>query len=350
MSWLSLRPPAVFAQGDSVFGTQVQLVLAEVSADQARVETNAVFGLFDQMHKQLHAWQPSEVMRLNAAIAAGQPFQASPRLAAILREARALSMASGGLFDPGISHLVKLWGFEADQFDGRQPPVAAEIETWRQRQPSLADLDIAANGVVNSRNRAVMVDLGGFAKGWALDEAAALLKSHGVRNALIDVGGNLMALGDKEGEAWTVGLQHPRRAGMLGSIALHCIALHCIALRDGEAIGTSGDYYRYFRAGGVRYCHIIDPHTGYPAQASQSVTVLADPAPHAGALSDGASKAPFITGPGEAGRQARASGVNKLLLVDAAGQVWATHQMAARIHWRQPKPVVHLLVLPTKAE
>nr|WP_294864026.1 FAD:protein FMN transferase [uncultured Pseudogulbenkiania sp.] len=71
------------------------------------METNAVFGLFDQMHKQLHARQPSEVMRLNAAIAAGQPFQASPRLAAILREARALSMASGGLFDPGISHLVK---------------------------------------------------------------------------------------------------------------------------------------------------------------------------------------------------------------------------------------------------
>lgn len=187
------------------------------------------------------------------------------------------------------------------------------------RGARIADLAISPDGVVTSANRAVAIDLGGFAKGWALDDAAAILRRQGIANALIDVGGNLLALGSKGGAAWRVGVQDPRKPGTLATLEL----------RDGEAIGTSGDYERFFQAEGVRYCHLIDPRSGFPAVQSEAVTVLVAPGPHAGALSDGASKPPFIAGRA-AMPLARRLGVQAVLIVDAQGRVWATDAMAAR--------------------
>ena len=330
---LALRQPELHSQGSYVFGTRVQLSIYGVSAEQARRAENAVFQLFDDMHRTLHAWQPSELMRMNAALAAGQPFVASPRLAEILRAAQSLSRHSQGLFDPGIGRLIQLWGFQDDQFNDSHFPSAAAVQALMAQRPGIADLQIAADGTVSSRKRVVAVDLGGFAKGWALDLAAARLRQLGVGNALIDVGGNLLALGSKGGEPWQVGIQHPRSSGLLATLEL----------RDGEAIGTSGDYYRYFSHGGIRYCHILDPRSGYPAWQSQAVTVLAAPGQHAGAMSDGASKAPFIGGPAHALTLSRATGINQVMLVDAAGQLWLTHAMAARLHWPAARPAIHWL-------
>ena len=330
---LALRQPELHSQGSYVFGTRVQLSIYGVSAEEAGRAENAVFSLFEDMHHSLHAWQPSELMRMNAALAAGKPFPASPRLAEILRAAQALSRQSQGLFDPGIGRLIQLWGFQDDQFNDSHFPTDAAVQALMAQHPGIADLQIAADGTVSSRKRVVAVDLGGFAKGWALDLAAARLRQLGVNNALIDVGGNLLALGSKGGEPWQVGIQHPRTSGLLATLEL----------QDGEAIGTSGDYYRYFSHGGIRYCHILDPRSGYPAQQSQAVTVLADPGQHAGAMSDGASKAPFIGGPAHALTLSRATGVNKVLMVDATGQVWLSHAMAARLHWPGSKPAIHWL-------
>lgn len=330
---LALRQPELHSQGSYVFGTRVQLSIYGVSADEARQAENAVFSLFEDMHRTLHAWQPSELKRMNAALAAGQPFAASPRLVEILRAAQALSRESQGLFDPGIGRLIQLWGFQDDQFNDSHFPTDAAVQALMAQRPGIADLQIAADGTVSSRKRTVAVDLGGFAKGWALDLAAARLRQLGVNNALIDVGGNLLALGSKGGEPWQVGIQHPRTSGLLATLEL----------QDGEAIGTSGDYYRYFSHGGIRYCHILDPRSGYPARQSQAVTVLADPGQHAGAMSDGASKAPFIGGPAHALTLSHATGVNKVLMVDATGQVWLSHAMAARLHWPGSKPAIHWL-------
>jgi len=329
---MTLRTPGVSAQGTYVFGTQVQLVLYGVEQDDARRATNAVFSRLNQMHAQLHAWRPSELTRLNAALAAGVPFQASPRLADMLREAQRLSRQSGGLFDPGIGRLIRLWGFQADQF-AVAPPSAQAVNALENQHASLNDLEISPSGRVSSRNPGVALDLGGYAKGWSLDEAAVILKSLGVKNALIDVGGNLLALGSKGDEPWRVGVQNPRHPGSLGTIAL----------RDGEAIGTSGDYDRYFIAGGQRYCHILDPRNGFPAKASQSATVLIDPGAHAGALSDGASKPPFIAGAHRALSLVQALGVNKLILVDGNGAIWVSPAMAGRVTWTDPHTRVHLL-------
>ena len=110
----------------------------------------------------------------------------------------------------------------------------------------------------------MQLDLGGYAKGYALDRAAELLRKQGIHNALINIGGNVLALGQHGNRPWRVGIQHPRKPGALATLELH----------DGEAIGTSGDYQRYFMLGKVRYCHLIDPRSGYPMQGVQAVTVL----------------------------------------------------------------------------
>jgi len=322
---LTLRRPEVYVQGTYVFGTRVQLALYGVPLEQAQQDADAVFAHFQAMHRSMHAWQPSELTRLNHSIAVGEPFQASTELAQVLRAAQQLSLETQGLFDPAIGRLIRLWGFQADQFDVK-PPSREVVEREAALRPRIADLTISPTGVVTSSNRAVAIDFGGYAKGWSLDDAAAILKQRGVENALIDVGGNLLAMGSKGGTPWQVGIQDPRKAG----------ALATLELREGEAIGTSGDYRRFFESNGVRYCHILDPRTGFPATQSESVTVLVKPGPHAGALSDGASKPPFIAGSAQAMSLARKVGVEAVLLVDAQGRVWASAPMAARLRFTDP--------------
>jgi thiamine biosynthesis lipoprotein len=112
--------------------------------------------------------------------------------------------------------------------------------------------------------------------------------------------------------------------------------LATIELADGEAIGTSGDYRRYYEIDGKRYAHIIDPRTGYPVPGVQSVTVLVPRQPGAGALSDAASKPIFIEGPGGWKEAAARMGVSCAMLVDADGVVHITRELSARIHFSDP--------------
>lgn len=303
-----------------VFGTRVEVTTWGVPEAQARDAVGAVLREFDRMHRSYHGWQPSELTTLNAAIARGEAATVSPELAGMLSEAKALSATGGQLFDPAIGKLIGLWGFHRDQFEALSPDAAALAEVVAAR-PSMADLSI--DGLrVSSRNKAVQIDLGGYAKGWALDKAATLLKAHGVHNALVNIGGNVLALGAKGDQPWKVGIQNPRGGG----------ALAALPLKDGEAIGTSGDYQRYFERDGQRFCHLIDPRSGRPATQTQSLTILITARPRAGTLSDAASKPAFIDGDHWRARVA-AFGIDHALRVDAQGHIVVTNALARRIEW-----------------
>jgi len=182
---------------------------------------------------------------------------------------------------------------------------------------------VVENNLVHSKNPAVKLDLGGYAKGYALDLASEYLRNHGVKNALINIGGNIIALG-KHGEApWRVGIQHPRKPGPIATLDL----------ADGWAIGTSGDYQRYFELAGKRYCHVIDPRNGYPAQGTQAVTILVPPGANAGTLSDVASKPIFISGPKERANAAAKMGMGNVMVIDAAGKIFLSAGMKNRLQW-----------------
>ena len=324
LGWLLLwalaacSPPPVHQQQSYVFGTLVEVSIYGAPEAQARDAAAAVLARFDALHRMLHAWQPSELSRLNTALARSEHATVPPELAAMLRDAQAMAVETGELFNPAIGGLIALWGFQADAPQERVPD-AAEIQAWVARRPRMADLHIEG-GTVWSDNPAVRLDLGGYAKGRALDDAAAILKAHGISNALVNIGGNVIALGERGDRPWRVGIQHPRQPGTLATLDLH----------DGEAIGTSGDYQRYFEAGGRRYSHLIDPRTGWPASALQSVTVLVA-GERAGTRSDALSKPLFIDGEARLAAHAARLGITRYLAVDAAGRIHASPAMKARL-------------------
>jgi thiamine biosynthesis lipoprotein len=314
-------------QESYVFGTRVELLVFGQTEAVAKSAAAEVLREFDRLHRSYHAWQPSELTALNDSIAAGKPHEVSAELAALLTEAQRVAAAGDYLFDPGIGRLIALWGFQSDEPAGGVP-APAKVAPLVAKRPSIADLKIVGTRVT-SRNPAVAIDFGGYLKGVALDRAAVILRGKGINNALINIGGNILALGSKGDHAWRVGIQHPRPGQVGGG------PLATLELRDGEAIGTSGDYHRFFMVDGQRYSHLIDPRSGRPATGTQSVTVLVDPGADAGMRSDALSKPVFVAGDG-AFAMAKQLGVSHVLKVGADGTARATPTMQARLKVEVP--------------
>jgi thiamine biosynthesis lipoprotein len=312
-------------QESFVFGTRVEILIAGLEEAQARPAAAAVLREFDRLHRTYHAWQPSELSALNAAIAAGKTHLVSPEMAYLIADVQRLSLLGDALFDPGIGGLIRLWGFQSEEFKSVLPEPAA-LAAWRAAKPGIADLQLVGTRV-SSRKPQLALDFGGYLKGVALDRAAAILHDQGVNNALINIGGNVMALGTKNGQPWRVGIQHPRRPGPLATVEL----------KDGEAIGTSGDYQRYFELNGRRYCHLLDPRNGEPVMHTQALTVLITPRAAAGTLSDMASKPLFIAGTGWPAL-AKKLAVEQVLRIDAEGRVEVSAALYRRLEFVGDRP------------
>ena len=313
------KEPLYHEQG-YVFGTLVDVSIYGLEEPQAREATGLVLREFQRMNDQFHAWQPSELSRLNAAFARGEHVSVSPELAAMLADATHYSVQSGGLFNPAIGSLIRRWGFQSDEFKP-QLPDAMVIAALAKANPQMTDV-VLVQGEAWSHSPAVQIDLGGYAKGYALDRAAVLLRERGVHHALINIGGNILALGQHGGRPWRVGIQHPRKAGPLATLEL----------QDGEAIGTSGDYQRFFEFGGKRYCHLIDPRTGQPQQGVQAVTVLTRGL-HAGVGSDVLSKPLFLAGTAAWVSVAKHMQVGEAMLIDDQGRIHLTAAMQKRLEF-----------------
>ncbi len=325
-----------------VFGTLVDVSIYGETDERAKLLVNHVMQDFQQLHYQLHAWktpnnhqpqnnpaysqQSSEIIALNTAFSKSKtPISISPLLADMLIDATKLSVKSQGLFNPAIGHLISAWGFQRDEFTA----VAIDddhIKSLVKSNPQMTDI-VIENNTAYSNNPVVKLDLGGYAKGYALDRAADYLRQQQVKNALINIGGNIIALGQHGKTPWRVGLQHPRQPS----------AIATLDLPDGWAIGTSGDYQRYFILNGKRYCHIIDPRTGYPVQHTQAVTVLIPPQPshqpQAGVLSDVASKPIFIAPADSKAQVAATLGIQYFMVIDQGGNIFVTQSLAKKIHW-----------------
>jgi thiamine biosynthesis lipoprotein len=209
----------------------------------------------------------SVVARINAA-AGGAWVACDPETLALLDYAAALYESSGGLFDATSGVLRRAWNFKAARLP--EPELLRgllELVGWPLVERHGSAVRLARAGME--------LDFGGFGKEYAADRAAALLRARGLRHGYVNLGGDLHVLGPRaDGGSWDIGIQDPRRNDA-------CIA--SIAVREG-ALATSGDYERYIEVGGQRYCHILDPRSGYPAADWRSVSVLAPLAVQAGSL------------------------------------------------------------------
>ncbi|WP_024301149.1 FAD:protein FMN transferase [Pseudogulbenkiania sp. MAI-1] len=327
------REPEPFRQESYVFGTRVEVTVLGEPEAKAQAAVAQALAELDRLHERLHAWKgDGELVRINRALAQGEPAPLAPDLAELLRSAQRAEALSDGLFSPALGGLVALWGFHADSFAPVTPDPAA-LRQLVEARPRLADLTLA-DGRLASHNRAVQLDLGGIAKGWALDRVRSQLKAAGIRAALVNIGGNVIALGQKsDGTAWKVGIQHPRRSE----------AMAVVELADGEAVGTSGDYQRYFELDGQRHCHLIDPRDGSSDCRAQAATVVVAPAADAGLRSDVATKPIYLADTARASYYASRFGIRDVLLVDGHGEVWLSRSMQARLHWLGEPPRIHLL-------
>lgn len=207
----------------------------------------------------------SEIGRANLS-AANRPVPIGEETGLVLEEALAWAEASDGAFDPCLGRAVALW----DVGERRVPPAPHELERFAA-QRLYRGLEIGRRGgglVVLYHDPDISLDLGGIAKGYGVDRAVEALRACGVSDGLVNVGGDLYALGTSDdGDAWTVGIRDPLAPSRL---------LASIEASD-QAVATSGDYLQYFQYGGRRYHHLLDPRTGEPsAGASHSVTVMAD--------------------------------------------------------------------------
>ncbi len=210
----------------------------------------------------------SIVSRINAAAGGPDVVGVDDETASLLNFAAQLHAFSDGLFDITSGVLRRVWDFKAQ----RVPDEAA----LQQVLPLIGWSQVEWTGQTIRLPRAGMeVDFGGFGKEYAADRAMAVLHATGQRHGYVNLGGDIRVLGPRaDGSAWRFGIQHPRHDE--GTIA-------SVELREG-ALATSGDYERYFEQAGRRYCHILDPHTGWPVTHWASVSVTAPACVAAGAL------------------------------------------------------------------
>jgi thiamine biosynthesis lipoprotein len=297
------------------FGTLVEIKTSGNPGQQADQAIQRIFSDFDIMHKNWHAWEPGQLTELNARLRTGSWVNADPSLLPLIRLSKQYSRSSDGLFNPAIGNLVKLWGFQQTSLPTR-PPGRHSIEKILRDLPTMEDVMIKGEKL-RADNPHIQLDLGAIAKGYAMSSAITSLRSQGIGNALVNAGGVLCGMGSKDDAPWRIGIRDPDAEGVLASIEL-----------DGaECVFTSGDYERYFLYNDIRYHHIIDPQTGYPADSSTSVTVL-----HAdGTLADAASTALFIAGPERLRDVAENMGIEMYLMIDRKGHLYMSEEMAARV-------------------
>lgn len=297
-------------------GTLIELSIRTGDAALAHEAFGVLEDDFAYWHDNWHAWNPGDLQRLNRQLPGGGCI-AAPDLIPLIERAQASSRTSRGLFDPAIGRLVELWGFNGGA-GPRTPPSAEAVTRLVKQAPAMDDLEI--NGrCVRSGNPAVMLDLSGFAKGYAVDNAIETLKTMGVTDAVVNAGGDVRAIGRHGNRPWSIGIQHPRAEGVIA----------WLNISDGEAVFTSGDYERFFRYQGKRYQHILDPRDGYPVGETASATVVHS----VGDVADAAATALVVAGPDEWTTIARNMDIDQAMLIDRAGRIYITPKLAERIHF-----------------
>jgi len=309
------------------FGTLIDLTIVGVEPEAFDRISAAIENDFAYMHHAWHAWDPGPLGRVNQLLPSGEPFVVPPSVLPLLERGIQLARASDDLFNPAIGKLIGLWGFHSEEMDPGSLPSAEEIERLVMANPRMSDLTL--KGItLRCTNPAVQIDFGGMGKGYGIDLAIQHLRELGVANAIVNAGGDLRAIGSRDGRPWRIAIRNPSGGGVIATLET----------RGDESVFTSGNYERYFTKNGKRYHHIIDPRTGYPAEGVKSVTVVHTEA----TVADAAATALFVAGPEHWHRIAEQLGIRFVLLVDEHGVLHMNPAMAQRLHLLDPSREIRL--------
>lgn len=318
-------PAPVYRSQFLAMGTIVSVAIGAREPQQAALASDEVAALASRLGRDWYAWTPDgngELAQLNSVLLRGGESAISPELSELLSRSATLTAASEGCFDPTVGQLVALWGFTGSERSPQALPSDRQIAAWRAHRPTFQQLHMLHNRV--RAGAPLQLDLGAIAKGRFIDLAIEVLRRRGVRNALIDAGGNIRVIGRGEKRPWRIAIRNPRSAEPLG----------WLTLRNGESVSTSGDYEHYALVNGQRVHHILDPRSGQPVEHTIAVTVVAADA----TLADAASTALMVAGPDAWPRIAARLGVRYVLRVDATGSIEMSSALHSRLHFSATVP------------
>ena len=281
MTACSPREP--FTKETFVMGTKAWVTIAGMKHEDADSAATEAFRELYRIESAMSTWRPqSELSRLNTE-ANGTPLPLSRELCSLIDSSLFYARATSGAFDVTVRPLVLLWGFQGGE---------TRIPSEEEISHALASVGHERITLDSRRSTVTLpagmqIDLAGIAKGYAVDRCVVILARRGVTNALVNLGGNIYAMGAPSGEkGWRVGIRDPNGAlETVGSLLLR-----------NEAVATSGNYENFVEIDGKRYGHIIDPRTGWPVSNVLSVTVVAP----SGLASDALSTGLFVLGPDRA--------------------------------------------------
>ncbi len=262
-----------------LMGTLVSISISNTDSEKANRSADLAFQEIRRIEQIMSTYLPeSEISLINRS--SGKDWRSvHPEILFVIQEALDYSRLSNGAFDITFKPLTRLWNFEPES----RPPDPKAVR-------ELLNLVDFRSVLIDKEERVLLkkpgmaIGLGGIAKGYAVDRAMAVLEDQGIMNAIINAGGDLRAIGrrSKTGR-WRVGIQDPRNRDAV---------IETIHVPDG-AVATSGDYEKYFIDKGIRYHHILDPRTGFPARGCRSVTVICPTA----MMADAMATAIFVLGP-----------------------------------------------------
>lgn len=309
------QPDPVYQRTIYTFGTLASISLYDLPRDQAVTTANEIERTLARLNRDWYAWGDGTLGELNRMLARSPRVAIDAELAQLIGRAFEFQRQSQGLFNPAVGEYVELWGFHDSDAEASLPDqqdlnaIDSPLGVRLTREGDQFYIETDRPGII--------LDLGGIAKGAALGVCRDILLAANVKRALIDLGGDLIAISDSADPPFSIGVRDPRAAGV--------IAL--LQASGGEAVVTSGDYERFFDQANERYHHIIDPETGYPSVATAAVTVVdVDPI-----RADAAATALMVGGPLRFEALAEKLEVRYATLITADGQVLHTAAMAERV-------------------
>jgi FAD:protein FMN transferase len=298
--------PPLHKSSRLLLGTLVEVTISGY-AEKAGSATQAVFDEIKRVEDLTSFHKPSGLTEINDAAGRG-PVKADAELLDLIDLSLHTAEKTGGAFDPSVGVLSRLWSFSGGE--SRLPDQSEIADALTKVGWNRIKID-RSNGTIDIPEKGMALDLGGIAKGYALDRAARVLRQHGITSALVNAGGDVLVVGEKEpGKPWRVGVQDPRNPRDVVAV---------VAVKD-RIILTSGDYERFFVKDGKRYHHILDPKTGYPAEGVESVTLVA----RTGVTAEPLGATVFVKGIAEGLKYVQSLGDVEAMAVDGNGEIHTT--------------------------
>ncbi len=300
----------------ALMGTVVEITLMDGDRTSFERAANAAFIEIERLENILSSYKTDSNVSEISRRAGGPLVKAAPELMEVLSKAVMVARLSGGAFDPTVGALAKVWGYSGEKGylpDEKEIKSLLPLVDWQgiisNKEASLAGL----------KKKGVVLNLGGIAKGYIADKAAEALKANGVTRAIVKAGGDMIVFQKEDaGKRFTIGIQHPRKSGrLLGE---------CYPANG--AVSTSGDYERYFEKNNIRYHHILDPKTGWPANLARSATIITPDA----TLADALSTAVFVMGPEKGMALIESLPDVQAVIVNADGMVFTSKNFRGRIY------------------